>query len=117
MRTESQRYLDDVVQASAAIGEFCSGKSFAVYTSSILMRSAVERKVGIVAEALLQLEVVDAETFARIPDARQIASLRDYLVEGYAQIENDKIWAFAQSDLLELTATITKLLAGDSARS
>ena len=77
MRTESQRYLDDVVQASAAIGEFCSGKSFAVYTSSILMRSAVKRKVGIVAEALLQLEVVDAETFARIPDARQIASLRD----------------------------------------
>jgi uncharacterized protein with HEPN domain len=46
-----------------------------------------------------------------VPEARQIASLRDYLVEGYAQIDNQKVWAFAQDDVDRLRTAIARLLA------
>ena len=90
---------------------FCSGEIFERYASNIVLRSAVERQVGIVAEALLQLDQIDPEIFERVPDARLIASLRDYLVQGYAQIDNQKVWAFVQNDVDGLRTAVARLLA------
>jgi len=43
------------VRAAASAAEFVKGKSFADYTADVMLRSAVERQLEIVGEALAQL--------------------------------------------------------------
>jgi uncharacterized protein with HEPN domain len=55
MRLESKKYLYDVARAAGLALEFVRGKSFAEYAADALLRSAVERQLEIVGEALAQL--------------------------------------------------------------
>ena len=52
MRLESKKYLYDIARAAGLALEFVRGKSFADYAADALLRSAVERQLEIVGEAL-----------------------------------------------------------------
>jgi uncharacterized protein with HEPN domain len=55
MQRESRAYLWDIAQAADSIRVFTEGKDLNTYLSDDLLRAAVERKFGIVGEALSQL--------------------------------------------------------------
>ena len=55
MRIESKKYLYDIAQAAKLALGFIAGKTFADYDGDIMLRSAVERQLEIVGEALAQL--------------------------------------------------------------
>jgi hypothetical protein len=55
MRLEARKYLFDIRLAADSISVFCAGKSFEQYRSNELLRAAVERKFGIIGEALARL--------------------------------------------------------------
>jgi len=55
MRRDGKAFLWDVANAAASIRDFTAGKSLTDYLQSELLRSAVERKFGIIGEALSQL--------------------------------------------------------------
>ena len=55
MRIESKKYLCDIAQAAKLALGFIAGKTFADYGSDPMLRSAVERQLEIVGEALAQL--------------------------------------------------------------
>jgi len=45
MRLETKKYLYDIARAAGLAMEFTAGKTFADYSSDVLLRSAVERQL------------------------------------------------------------------------
>jgi uncharacterized protein with HEPN domain len=60
MKRESQKYLNDILIAISDIKEFTkSTKSFQQYRKSKVIRTAVERKLAIIGEAIVKLKKID----------------------------------------------------------
>lgn len=73
MQPESAAYLWDVQNAASRIGSFIEGLKAESYAADDLHRSAVERQLLIVGEALNNLRKVDPATASRIPDQYDLA--------------------------------------------
>jgi uncharacterized protein with HEPN domain len=110
MRPESKKYLYDILRACEVLGQFVKGKRFADYDSDLLLRSAVERQLMIVGEAMSQATRVDEELADRIEDAREIINLRNVIVHGYTVVENETIWGILQADVPKLRDQVAQLL-------
>jgi uncharacterized protein with HEPN domain len=103
MRLESKKYLYDIAHAAASAMEFIGGKSFPDYTSDAMLRSAAERQLEIVGEALVQLSRTDAATASKISEHQRIIAFRNILIHGYAQIDHRIVW-----NVLELKLPIVR---------
>ena len=110
MRSESRKYLYDILRACETIGQFVEGKRFADYDSDLLLRSAVERQLMIVGEAMSQATRMDKGLADQIDDARKIVNLRNIIVHGYTVIENATIWGIVQADVPKLRDQVARLL-------
>jgi len=111
LRHDPKSLLWDARDAATAIADMTAGKSFADFDSDIVLRSAVERQVEILGEALGRLARLDPMLAARIPDLRQIVAFRNVLIHGYALIDRARVWRAVQDDLPGLRATVDDLLA------
>lgn len=100
-----------MILAADLVAEFVETMSEGDYLASTLHRSAVERQLFIIGEALSQLSRVDPETFEAIPGARRIVSFRNVLAHGYAQIDDARVWDILQNDLQTTIEDVNKLLA------
>jgi len=76
MRLESKKYLYDIARAAALATEFVANKSFSEYASDLMLRSAVERQLEIVGEALAQLARTDPATASQISEHKRIIAFR-----------------------------------------
>jgi uncharacterized protein with HEPN domain len=103
MRLESKKYLYDVARAAALAMEFIRGKNFADYSGDALLRSAVERQLEIVGEALAQLARIDPVTAAQISEHQRIIAFRNILIHGYAEVDHRIVW-----NVLELKLPIIR---------
>jgi len=74
------------------------------------LRSAVERQLMIVGEAMSQATRTDEEVAEQIEDAREIINLRNVIVHGYTVIENETIWGILQADIPKLRDQVARLL-------
>jgi uncharacterized protein with HEPN domain len=110
MRLEARKYLFDIRLAADSISVFCAGKSFEQYRSDELFRAAVERKFGIIGEALARLTKEDPEIAARIPEHRRIIAFRNIIVHGYASVDDRIVWGVIEADLPALRAALGQLL-------
>ena len=110
MRPESKKYLYDMLRACETLAQFVEGKQFADYDANLLLRSAVERQLMIVGEALGQAARTDEELVEQIENAREIINLRNVIVHGYAVIENETIWGILQGDVPRRRDRIAQLL-------
>jgi uncharacterized protein with HEPN domain len=112
MRPESGKYLYDILKACEAIDEFIAGKQFDDYDKDLLLRSAVERQLMIVGEAMSQAMRMDNELIVQIEEAREIVNLRNVIVHGYTVVENETIWGILQADVPSLCDQVKGLLSG-----
>jgi len=103
--------LHDVWEAAQAISRFTEGKDLAAYTQEEMIRAAVERKFGIIGEALSRLEKEDPQTAQAIPELRRIVGLRNRLIHGYDHVDDSIIWDIVQHKLPSLAAQISALLS------
>ncbi len=110
MPPEAKKFLYDMQQACAALAQFVKEKSFQDYLESELLRSAVERKLMVIGEALNRLLRLEPELEMQIPDARRIIDFRNILVHGYYAIEHETVWGILEKDLPTLTEKIDELL-------
>lgn len=92
MRIESKKYLYDIARAAKLAGGFVAGKNFADYSADAMLRSAVERQLEIVGEALAQLARIDLATASQISEYRRIIAFRNILIHGYAEIDHRIVW-------------------------
>ena len=110
MQPDSAKLLFDAAEAARAVSQFVAGRTFEEYNQDLLLRSAVERQLFILGEAMTQLRQIDQQTFESVPDARRIVGFRNLLAHGYAQVDHARVWNIVQVDLAATLSEIEKLL-------
>lgn len=111
MKPETEKLLIDAREASRAVLHFVSGRSLDDYKTDLMLRSAVERQMFIVGEAISQLRRVDPSTFDRISEAKRIIGFRNLLAHGYGQVDDSRVWDMIENDVPKTMAEIEHLLA------
>lgn len=104
MQRDSRAYLNDIIEAAAAIQAATVGVTIETYSSNRLIRSAVEREFITIGEALRVISQQAPNLFNRIPEARQIIDFRNQLTHEYPNISDFIIWGCIQADLPLLTS-------------
>jgi len=113
MQPEAEKLLTDAREAGRAVLQFVSSRSLDDYRSDLMLRSAVERQLFIVGEALSQLRAVAPGCFDGIPDSRRIVGFRNLLAHGYAQVDDARAWDIVENDLPKTLREIEGLLEGE----
>jgi uncharacterized protein with HEPN domain len=104
-------YLWDVVQACEQVRQFTAGLTLDDYLADTLVRSATERQLTIVGEALAQAVRHFPEVTDQISHVRQIIAFRNRLVHAYLEIDDMTVWGIVQSFVPHLLAEAKALLA------
>jgi len=113
MRRDPRMYLYDIRQAADLILQFTSGRTFQNYADDPMLRSAVERQFEIIGEALGQLSRVDPDLAEHIDDRPQIIGLRNALIHGYSEVDDETVWDAVHIGLPALRHTADALLGDD----
>lgn len=110
MQPESAAFLWDVRGAADRIAVFIGGLDEEGYLADVLRRSAVERQLEIIGEALNNLRRVDPDAAKEIPDLHRIVGLRNVLAHGYAIVDDRVVWVAASRRVPELRIVVDALL-------
>lgn len=110
MQRDPSAYLNDIIEAAAAIEAATGGLDSDTYGQSRLIRSAVEREFIIIGEALKVISLQSPALFASIPEGRQIIDFRNLLTHEYLNVSDRLVWGAIQVDLPSLKAHCRDLL-------
>jgi len=110
MQRDAKAYLWDIANAAESIRAFTSGKDLEAYLGDELLRAAVERKFGIVGEALSQLLRYFPEYRDQISVVGDVIAFRNQIVHGYATVKDDIVWEIVLTYLPRLRAEVDELL-------
>ena len=110
MQLKVKALLHDIEQAIDLIDRFTSSRSFEDYTGDPMVRSAVERQLVIIGEALNQVTRLDLALAAKIGDHQRIIGLRNILVHSYAKVDDRVIWSIVKDKLPRLHRDVEALL-------
>ena len=92
------------------VAEVLVGVDLETYCVRRPTRSAVERELTIIGEAIGVLSRGDPALAARISPARLIVGFRNRLVHEYPQIDDEAVYSIAQHDVFVLRAECLALL-------
>jgi uncharacterized protein with HEPN domain len=109
-RPDARAFLFDIQRACQLITQFISGTTLPDYAADPKTRSAVERQLEIIGEALGQMLKLFPEMGHQFPEAPRIISFRNYLIHGYASVSNQVVWGILAGNLPELAAKVEELL-------
>jgi len=110
MRHDPAAYLVDIIDACAAIEAVLAGLTLADYLERRSVRSAVEREFIIIGEAVRRLGEIAPVLFASIPEARRIIGFRNVLTHDYAGVDDESVFDYARTDIVELRRVCGELL-------
>ncbi len=110
MHHDARAYLWDIQKAAEAIQEFIAGMDLRAYSRNEVVHAAVERKFGIIGEALVKLSKADPELASSIPNVHAIIAFRNILIHGYDVVEHHRVWQIAKKSLPDLHAVVASLL-------
>jgi uncharacterized protein with HEPN domain len=116
MHADSAAVLWDALHAGRLVQRFVGGSTFDAYDSDDLMRSAVERQLGIVGEALNKLARVDPVMASAIAELPRLVGFRNVLVHGYATVDNRLVWRIVEDHLPALLDRLEELLPSEHER-
>ena len=97
-------YLQDILDAAAAIADVMRGVSIEDYRNTRSIRSSVEREFIIIGAALRRISDHDERLFASISNSRAIVDFRNLLAHDYGAIDDDSVFGIVYSDLIILQA-------------
>jgi len=111
MPRDHRKYLHDMLDSTRFLRGLSTGKSEGDLHADRTFRSAVERELQIVGEALIALNKVQPEIAATIPEYKRIIRFRHVLVHGYDQVDQGVVWNVLESKLPDLIKTLEDLLS------
>jgi uncharacterized protein with HEPN domain len=114
MAHKPEKLLADIIAAVEAINRFTAGHTRLDYGLDLLLRSAVERQLEILGEAIRRLEILDLSLAAQISEYRRIIGLRNILAHGYDGVDDDVVWQVIEIKLPILLAEARTLMTGIS---
>lgn len=107
---DATKYLQDILNACELISTFVASKSFEEYRDDLLLRSAVERQLEIIGEAVGNVLRIEPLLESKIDHARRIVGLRNRLIHAYSDISAELVWGIIETYLTELRDQTAKLL-------
>lgn len=103
-------YLNDIKLSCEAIVEFTRDKSFEDYQRTRMLRSAVERELSIIGEAVGQVLKVQPELRESLTDAKRIVGFRNVVIHAYATLSDARVWQIVQRYVPRLHTEVQALL-------
>jgi uncharacterized protein with HEPN domain len=103
-------FLWDIEQTCTALMDFLHETNLTRYERDLMLRSAVERQLQNIGEALSQLSRLVQALAVRVPQYRKLIGFRNVLVHGYAGLNNAEVWRVLHENLPELHTAAASLL-------
>lgn len=98
MTEKAKKYLSDIAISIEAIERFLEGiDNFKDYEKDDKTKSAVERQLGIVGEAVNKFR--QEEKIYTLSHTKQIVDFRNRLIHGYDNIDDTIVWAIIKTHL------------------
>ncbi len=107
---DPQKYVYDMLNCCEFLLEFTKGKSVEDYMNDRAFRSALERELQIIGEAMMQLDSIAPETAELIHEHRNIIGFRNVLVHGYDSLDPATVWNVVETKLVDLREQLSRLL-------
>lgn len=109
MTDKARKYLADILKAIELTELFAKDMvSFEAYQSDLKTKSAVERQLSIIGEAVNQFR--KEEKLLDFTHAVQIVGLRNRLIHAYDSTEDTVIWAILKRHLPNLKVEVLALM-------
>lgn len=110
MDRKVKKYLEDIMLAIGEIELFLSQRprQYQVFLDDHMFRSAIERQVGIIGEAMSR--ILSLVPDISITNARNIKVTRNYIVHAYDSLQPYTIWGIVINDIPKLKEEIVLLL-------
>jgi uncharacterized protein with HEPN domain len=106
---KAKKYLFDVLLAIDQIEHFLGSKrDFSIYQQDAMLRSAVERQLITIGEAVNRLRQLD-ENIA-LTSSRTIVQFRNRITHEYDKVDDVNVWAIVIKHLPVLKQEIQQLL-------
>jgi uncharacterized protein with HEPN domain len=102
--------LEDALTAGSAVVRFLGSRSLADYEGDPMLRSAVERQLMIVGEALNRTLRAAPELVNRIPEAPEAIGFRKLLAHGYDEVVDRLVFNLAHERLPLLIDRVRAIL-------
>jgi uncharacterized protein with HEPN domain len=110
MPHEPGKFLHDLLDSARFLVGFTADRKYEDYLADRGFRSAVERELITIGEAVLRLNKLDASLCAQISEYQRIISFRNILVHGYDAIKPDLVWLVVTDKLGPLIQEAETLL-------
>jgi len=104
-------YLADVIDACEAIERYMAGVDLAAYRADDLTRSAVERQLITIGEAVGSLLRLEPDLADQISHARRIVDFRNQLAHDYAAVNDAVVWAITADEVPVLRGECEAILS------
>ena len=108
MTERAKKYLFDILFSIDAINEFLKGINFLEYEKDLKTKSAVERQLGIIGEAVNKFS--KENTGYDLTNAKEIVNFRNRIIHAYDSIDDTIVWAIKTNHLPVLKIEINDLI-------
>jgi len=96
-------------QAIDYVESFLRGKTFEDYLVDAMVRSAVERQVEILCEAVRRIYEMDPSVAAGITNYKKFIAFRNLLINAEDSINNGQVWSLVHQHFYILREEVEKL--------
>lgn len=110
MTPETTKRLRDALDAARLIESQVSGLSRPEYDADPWFRSAVERQIEIIGEALNHVRRLVPELEMQFPDIHEWVTMRNLVAHVYDKVDHDIVWDTINRDIPELVRRIERVL-------
>ena len=105
-----EKYVHDMLSSCCFLIDFTADRTEHDYAADRGFRSAVERELQIICEALLQLARNSPDVASQIDEYRRIINFRHVLVHGYGSLNPRTVWSIVEDKLPVLRSQLEALL-------
>ncbi len=112
MTERVKKYLFDILFSIDAIEEFVEDYDFIRYQNDLKTKSAVERQLGIIGEAVNQ--VLKEDHNLELNNSREIVNFRNRVIHAYDSVDDNIVWAIKTNHLPVLKNDVKELLNMDT---
>ena len=108
MQSDPLLLLFDVRLAAETTERFALGRTSDDYEQDDMLRSACERQLEIIGEAMSRLRDRHPEVFDEVDDGHAIIPLRNRLIHGYDVIDSKIVWDVVTSKVPTLRQLVDR---------